>query len=109
MHELSITQQIVETCCNAAGDANVARVTVEIGCLCGILPDAVSFCYEVCTQGTPLEGSVLQIVSVPARARCRACFAESEIVDFLPLCRCGSADLDLTGGNELRIMELEIG
>jgi hydrogenase nickel incorporation protein HypA/HybF len=108
MHELSITQQIVETCCEVAGGTPVASVTVEIGCLCAVLPSAVSFCYEVCTEGTPLEGSVLQIVSVPARGRCRECKAESMFLDFRSLCRCGSADLEFTGGDELRIKEMEL-
>ena len=47
MHELSITQSIVDACAERAGSARVLRVTVEIGRLSGVLPDAVRFCYEV--------------------------------------------------------------
>jgi hydrogenase nickel incorporation protein HypA/HybF len=108
VHELGITQSIVDACSVAAGDATVTSVTVEIGCLCGVLPQAVRFCYDVCAQGTVLEGSRLDIVSVPGRGRCRDCAAEMNIEDFLALCACGSTDIELCGGDELRIMTMEI-
>jgi hydrogenase nickel incorporation protein HypA/HybF len=109
MHELGITQSIVDACNAEADGAPVARVTVEIGCLCGVLPDAVRFCYDVCAQGTALEGSKLEIHSVPGHGRCRDCGKDMEIEDFLTLCDCGSANIDASGGDELRIKEMEIG
>lgn len=108
MHELAITQQIVETCCEAAGEAPVARVTVEIGSLCGVLPDALRFCFDVCAQGTSLEGATLEIVTIAAQARCRDCGAQLPAIDWLALCDCGSANLERHGGDALRIMTLEL-
>lgn len=108
MHELAITQSIVEACAKEAAGARVARVAVEIGCLSGVLPDAVRFCYEVCCQGTPLEGSVLDVQSVAACGRCRACGAEMELHDWLALCDCGSADIECSGGDALQIKYMEI-
>lgn len=108
MHELGITQRIVEICSEAAAGAQVTRVTVEIGRLCGVLPDAVRFCYEVCAKGTVLEGSVLDIVSTPGSGTCRDCGAQMPVDDFLALCSCGSADIDCRGGDELRITEMEV-
>ncbi len=108
MHELSITQSLVEACSDEAGGARVARVTVEIGCLCGVMADAVRFCFDVCVQGTSLEGSRLEIVPVPGRAHCRDCDAVMAVDDWLALCACGSADLELSGGDDLRIKEMEM-
>jgi len=108
MHELSITQSIVEACLAEAGVARVARVTVEIGCLCGVMPDAVRFCYDVCTEGTALEGSRLDIVTVPGHAQCRDCGAGAAVDDWLALCACGSANLAMSGGDDLRIKTMEI-
>jgi hydrogenase nickel incorporation protein HypA/HybF len=110
VHELGITQSLVEACCDAVADAavtRVKRVTVEIGCLCGVLPQAVRFCYDVCVQGTLLEGSELHIVSVPGQGRCRDCGTEMIAEDFLSLCKCGSANIQVTGGDELRIRQME--
>lgn len=108
MHELGITQSIVEACCERAGDARVARVTVEIGCLCAVLPDAVRFCYDVCTQGTPLEGSTIEIIAVPGRGQCRDCGHDMVMLDWFTLCACGSANLECSGGQELRIKEMQV-
>lgn len=108
MHELGITQSIVEACAERAAGARVARVTVEIGRLTCVMPDALRFCYDVSTEGTSLEGSVLEIVAVAGRARCRACGDEIELDDLLTPCGCGSHDLELTAGEDLRIKEMEL-
>ncbi len=105
---MSITESIVEACETEANGAKVTRVTVEIGCLCGVMADAVRFCYDVCTQGTPLEGSRLDIVALPGRARCLDCGAAMPAFDWLDLCACGSANLERTGGDQLRIREMEV-
>ncbi|MBA3731738.1 MAG: hydrogenase maturation nickel metallochaperone HypA, partial [Gammaproteobacteria bacterium] len=52
MHELGITQSIVEMVAGRAADARIQRVTVEIGKLSAILPDAIRFCFDICAQGT---------------------------------------------------------
>jgi hydrogenase nickel incorporation protein HypA/HybF len=65
MHELSITQSIVAICAEQAGAARVTRVTLEIGDLAAIVPDALRFCFELCAQDTVLQGAQLEIVDVP--------------------------------------------
>ena len=109
MHELAITECVVRTVCEAVGTtARVARVRLAIGKLSGVVPDAVSFCFDVCAAGTPLEGACLEVEEVPARVRCRTCRAEELLDDNIPLCRCGSADLDVLAGQELKIREVEV-
>jgi hydrogenase nickel incorporation protein HypA/HybF len=108
MHELSITRSIVEACAERAGGARVNRVTVEIGRLTCVLPDALRFCFDVCTEGTSLEGSELEILEIQGRARCRECGKELELSDLLTPCRCGSHDLELIAGQDLRIKEMEV-
>ena len=108
MHELGITQSIVEICTEQAAGARVIRVTLEIGKLSAILPDAIRFCFDVCTQGTELEGTQLQIVEVPGRGRCRRCGCEMCMDDFLASCTCGSIDIQCIAGEALRIKEMEV-
>jgi hydrogenase nickel incorporation protein HypA/HybF len=109
MHELSITESVVATVSEHVGSSPVRSLTLEIGRLSGVVPDAVRFCFEVCAQGTPCEGARLEIVDVPGRARCRDCANEIELPDAIALCPCGSANLAITGGQQLRIRQLEIG
>jgi hydrogenase nickel incorporation protein HypA/HybF len=108
MHELSITQGVVEQVSERMGDAKIARVALEIGKLSGVVCDAVRFCFDVCAQGTTLEGARLEIIETGGRARCRQCDARFDVDDLFALCRCGSADLELLAGQELKIREVEL-
>jgi hydrogenase nickel incorporation protein HypA/HybF len=108
VHELAITQSLVSTVAERVGHSKVRRVRLVVGRLSGVVPDAVMFCFDVCTKDTPLEGARLEIDEVAARARCRECHRESVIEDPIPLCPCGSPDIALLSGQELRIQEVEV-
>jgi hydrogenase nickel incorporation protein HypA/HybF len=108
MHELAITQSVVATVSEQLGSAKVTAVTLEIGLLSGVVADSVRFCFDLCAQGTTLEGARLEIVEVPGRAYCRQCHTEVEIEDSIPLCPCGSADLDIRSGQQLKITQVEV-
>lgn len=110
MHELAITDAVVAGVREHVGEARVTRVVLEIGRLCAVVPDALRFAFEVCAQGTGLEGAALEIIDVPARGTCRACGAEVTLDDALAaLCdRCGALDLEITSGQELRIHSVEV-
>ena len=108
MHELAITQAVVDQINERLGNAKVARVALEIGRLSGVVCESVRFCFDVCTRGTALEGARLEIIQTAGRARCRRCEACFGVDDLLALCGCGSADLELLAGQELKIREVEI-
>lgn len=108
MHELAITESIVSTVAERVGGRRVTRVVLEIGRLSGVVPDAVRFCFDLCAEGTELAGARLDIVQLSGHARCRACGEEADVDDPLALCLCGSADLDVRDGQELRIREVEV-
>ena len=108
MHELGLTQQIVETVAERAGGARVTKVVVEIGKLSAVLPDAVRFCFDLCCEGTVLAGAMLEIVEPSGRARCRECSTELVLDRPFGRCACGSSDLDWLSGTELRIREMEV-
>jgi hydrogenase nickel incorporation protein HypA/HybF len=108
MHELAITQSVVTTVSEQLGSAKVTAVTLEIGLLSGVVADSVRFCFDLCAQGTILEGARLEIIEVPGRGYCRQCQADVEIEDSIPLCTCGSADLEILSGQQLKITQVEV-
>ena len=108
MHELAVTQEIVERLREKAGARRILRVVLVIGKLSLILPDAVRFCFELCAEGTPAEGAVLEIEEPAGRARCRACGTEFPLERPFGRCVCGSTDLDWLSGEELKIREMEV-
>lgn len=109
MHELGITQNIVAIVSEHARDAPVKRVTLEIGKLSAIMPDAIQFCFDICTQGTVVEGATLEIIEVPGVGKCRHCGTEVPLEQPFGVCySCNSVELDIIQGEELKIKEMEV-
>jgi hydrogenase nickel incorporation protein HypA/HybF len=112
VHELGITQSIVEIADKTARDQGAQRVlsvSIEVGNLSGVVPDAVEFCYEACVQGTFLEGSRLIINRIEGLGRCDDCRAEFKLDNMTFDCpACGSYAVQRLQGEELNIKEVEI-
>ncbi|MBR7827047.1 hydrogenase maturation nickel metallochaperone HypA [Actinospica sp. MGRD01-02] len=108
MHELAITQSIVDAITDRVGDERVSVVHLEIGALAGIVPDSVCFCFDLVSEGTGLAGAELEISRPQGRSRCRECGSEFEHEDPIAACRCGGVDLDVLSGRELRIVSVEV-
>ncbi|MFD0364829.1 hydrogenase maturation nickel metallochaperone HypA [Nocardia sp. GCM10030253] len=108
MHEMAITQSVIDAVCGHAAGRKVHSVTVAVGALCAVVPDAMQFCFELAAEGTVAEGAYLEIEQVPGRAVCRACGADFTLTELILLCHCGSADVDVTAGRELRIRSMEV-
>jgi hydrogenase nickel incorporation protein HypA/HybF len=108
MHELAITESMIAAVAERVGPARVARVRLQVGTLAGVVPEALRFCFDVCARGTILEGAALEIDEIPGRGRCRRCGAEIAMASFVDgCCACGSVELDLISGQELRIKNVE--
>ncbi|WP_455387716.1 hydrogenase maturation nickel metallochaperone HypA/HybF [Petrachloros mirabilis] len=106
MHELSITRNIVAIVSERANGAKVVRVTLEVGKLSAVIPDAIRFCFDVVAQGTVLEGARLEVIEVPGRGRCRVCGLEVELRQLVEHCACGSSDFERLTGEELTIKQM---
>jgi hydrogenase nickel incorporation protein HypA/HybF len=103
MHELAITQGVVEAVTERTGDAPVTSVRLRVGRLAGVVPDAMRFCFDLVTAGTPLDGATLEFEQPEGRGRCRTCGAEFVLADLILLCDCGSADVEVLAGRELAV------
>lgn len=108
MHELGIAQEVVALVSEHARGARVTRVVLEIGKLALVLPDAVRFCFDLCSEGTVVEGAALEIIETPGRARCRACGGEVLLAQPFGRCACGGTDLEWLSGEELKVKEFEV-
>jgi hydrogenase nickel incorporation protein HypA/HybF len=103
VHELAITQCVVDAVTERTGSAPVACVRVRARRLAGVVPDAMRFCFGLVTAGTPLEGAALEIERPEGCGHCRTCGADFGLVDLVLLCRCGRADVDVLAGRELAV------
>jgi hydrogenase nickel incorporation protein HypA/HybF len=108
MHELSLTESLIDAVLDRTGDRQVTLVNLRIGTLSGVLPDAMRFCFEVASAGTTLAGAQLIIDEPRGRARCRDCQRDFPLDDLILLCPCGSADVEVLGGRELTVTSVEV-
>lgn len=109
MHEMSITQGIVDICENHARGRRVLSVDVEIGELSGVVPDAIAFCFEACSQRTLLEGARINIIRIPGGGRCLDCSADTKLTTLFDACqRCGGYRVSIVSGEEMRVREIEV-
>jgi len=108
VHELAITQSVVDAVGEHAAGAQVARVNVRIGKLSGVVPDAMRFCFELVTDGTSLQGAELVIDEPPGAGHCRDCGDDFTLPDLILLCPCGSADVRIVSGRELTVQSFEV-
>ena len=108
MHELGITQNIVSIVSEYAEGKKVQRLLLEVGKLSAIMPDSIQFCFDICSQGTVLEKAKLEILETPGLAVCCQCGTEITLEKPFGKCNCGSTQLNLIAGEELKIKEIEV-
>jgi hydrogenase nickel incorporation protein HypA/HybF len=112
MHEMSIAQSLIailEEEMEKHRARSLKSVRLHIGRMSAVVPDALSFCFQVITEGTALEGAKLDMEIIPLRASCRECGHEFEVKDYVFVCpECSSTRIDSIAGQDLSIVEMEV-
>jgi hydrogenase nickel incorporation protein HypA/HybF len=112
MHEMSLCESILGILKEQAEKqafSKVDRVCLEVGPLAGVETDALRFGFDVVMRDSIAEEARLEIVVPPAMAWCLPCGGNVPISErFDPCPKCGSHQLQVTSGEELRIKELEV-
>ncbi len=109
MHELSVCDAIVGTTRQRAEGRPVTQVTVRIGHLRQVVPDALQFAWEVLTERTELNGCELVIEQVPATVKCQKCLTETTLDMPILMCgACASFDVVLLSGEEFLIVSMQV-
>jgi hydrogenase nickel incorporation protein HypA/HybF len=112
MHEMSIAQSILDIVDEYMSKENgqlLKEVAVEIGELVAVVPDSLTFCYDVLIEDTPYQNSKLKITIIPLNGTCSECNRSFKIKNYEFICpNCQSTHLQVQGGQELRISHLEV-
>ncbi len=109
MHEMSITSEIIEICLQHAEGRRLKTVVIEIGNLSSVVPEALEFCFEACTNSTSAQGASLEIRKTPGSGICKACGDEQSMENLYDPCRiCGSYAVEIISGQEMRVIEIEV-
>ena len=112
MHEMTIAQNLIEIIKDEMirHDARALKsVRLRIGKLSAISPESLSFCFEVMTSGTEMDGAELIIDIITLKGMCRVCEKTFEIQDYAFECpHCGSSNIETVAGQDLSIVEMEV-
>ena len=112
MHELSITEHLLEDCIREARAQNAVRIRVIrlcIGQLRGIVPDCIQIYLDMLSEGTIAQGPRIESETLPVKVHCLDCQEEGEITPHQLKCpHCGSMRLKLLSGKEFYIKSLEV-
>jgi len=112
MHEMSIAQSLFDILQEEMVKhraQSLKSVTLHIGQLSAIVPESLSFCFEIITSRTNMEGAKLQTEIIPLKARCRDCKNVFEIENYDFHCtHCGSVNLEMESGRDLSIIDMEV-
>jgi hydrogenase nickel incorporation protein HypA/HybF len=111
MHELSIAQSLLEIIVDESkrhGLERINKVRLQVGAFAAVVPESLTFCFELVSRDTVASGAVIEIENVGVTARCDECDISFEVQDRVFLCpRCGGPASGLLSGRELTIMSIE--
>jgi hydrogenase nickel incorporation protein HypA/HybF len=112
MHEVSLIESVIglveqERRKQAFGRVNAIRL--QVGALSCADPDALRFCFDAVARGTIAEGARLEIDTVPGTGWCAMCQRAMLLEERFSVCPiCGSQSVRMTGGDALRLAEMEV-
>ena len=94
---------------STAGACEIHELRLRVGRLSGVVPEALSYAFEVLRAGTIAAEAQLEIESVPAVMWCETCESEFESPQFTCECPgCGVASRELRRGREMELVSMEI-
>ena len=112
MHELTVTENILEIASRHGKQAGAARVTdihIVIGRLSSIVDDSVQFYWDIISGDSICKGAKLHFERLPARLTCQQCGETYELAAQLTPCpKCSSLDVQVTSGEEFWVDSIEI-
>jgi hydrogenase nickel incorporation protein HypA/HybF len=112
MHELSVTESILEIAERYARQNEAKRVTelyIVIGRLSSIVDDSVQFYWDIVNENTLCAGSKLHFERLPAQMRCLDCENEYSLDgELVPCPGCGSPKVQVTSGEQFYLDSIEI-
>jgi hydrogenase nickel incorporation protein HypA/HybF len=112
MHEVALAEgvrEIVDEAARSNGAHRVAAVRVEIGRLAQVEVDALRFAFDVVKRGSVADSARLEIVESEGSAWCMRCSESVAIAGRGEPCpKCAHYQLQVTGGDRMRVLEIEI-
>lgn len=112
MHELAITQNILDIALSQAKAAKakkVNKINLVIGELSGVVSDCIQFYFDFLKKDSIAEEATLTFEIVPAQLKCRQCLAIFSPEELFWTCPdCDSQQVEIMAGREFYMDSLEV-
>jgi hydrogenase nickel incorporation protein HypA/HybF len=109
MHELAITENILDIALKHANNQRITDIYLVIGQLSSIVDDSVQFYWDSIGQGTIAEGAKLHFKRIPTELQCRECQHRfAPIKDNYACPKCGSLKVFIVAGEEFYVEAIEV-
>jgi hydrogenase nickel incorporation protein HypA/HybF len=112
MHELSVTESLLNLALSHANQANATKViaiNIVIGRLSSIVDDSVQFYWDFVTEDSICAGAKLNFDRRPAVLHCADCASDYTIDhDLTPCPKCGGMRTTIISGEEFFLDSIEI-
>ena len=112
MHELAVTESILDIALRHAPNKETTRITgvyLVIGQLASIVDDSVQFYWDILSKGTVAEGSQLHFKRIPAELVCLDCNRRYQASEGELACpECGSARIHVVAGDEFYLEAIDV-
>jgi hydrogenase nickel incorporation protein HypA/HybF len=121
MHEMSVTQAMLDLALEHAKGQRITDIHLRVGRLSGFVPESVEFYFEYLSKDTLAEGARLHFEIAPLEMTCMDCGRQADLSDWMDEppraimvhalargCQCGSSNLRITGGAGFHMISLEV-
>lgn len=112
MHELPVTQSILQIALQHAQKAHAKRIVdlnIVMGELSSMVDDSIQFYWDIIAKDTIAEGAALHFRRVPAQLECLACAAQYHPSSEELACpRCGSLRVKILAGEEFLLESIDV-
>jgi hydrogenase nickel incorporation protein HypA/HybF len=112
MHELAVTQGILNISLRHAEQANATKITdinLLIGQFSSIVDDSVQFYWDIVAKDTIAQGAVLHFNRIPGEMTCGTCgqtFLPNDETFVCP--SCFSPKVRITKGEEFQVESIDV-
>ena len=109
MHELSVTQGILDIALKNSGTRKVQQINLVIGQFSSIVDDSVQFYWDVISKDTVAEGARLHFERIPGEMTCQQCghvFRPTGETFDCP--SCSSPFVKITKGEEFQVESIDV-
>ncbi|HKG52825.1 MAG TPA: hydrogenase maturation nickel metallochaperone HypA [Anaerolineales bacterium] len=109
MHELSVTQSVLDITIKNAGTRKIKQINLVIGQFSSIVDDSVQFYWDIISKDTSAEGSLLHFERIPGEMTCQNCgcvFGPTDETFDCP--SCSSPFVKITKGEEFQVDSIDV-